>query len=124
MQSSWSYRQLTAAAERELRMLASKAADSDTSAQARRAAVAHGVYMLWHNATTQCNTMQDRDRLKALAEANGALSPLDPANDASVTVERDASYRKAAIVHMDREPTDEDLLLIGAVLNRALRSIT
>lgn len=179
MQSSWTYKQLTAAAERELRMLAAKAADPDPAEQSRRAAVAHGVFMLWHNATMQCNTMQDRVRFEALIKEIASPAPSDgehaklleirqPDGDSYrlqfgpmsggkqafaidtevegghrqddlpkltetagivssafrenlglVAVQRDASYRKAAIVHMDHEPTDDDMRLIEAVLTRA-----
>ena len=59
---------------------------------------------------------------KALAEAMGALLPPDPVGASSVSVQRDPSYRKAAIVHLDREPSEADLQLIEAVLDRALRA--
>ncbi|MPS81776.1 MAG: hypothetical protein E2591_27280 [Achromobacter sp.] len=179
MQNSWTYKQLTAAAERELRMLAAKAAEPDSVEQSRRAAVAHGVFMLWHNATAQCNTMQDRVRLEALIKEIASPAPSDgehakfleicqPDGDTYllqfgpmsggketfsigaevegrhrqddapkltapteivsgvsreefglIAVQRDASYRKAAIVHLDHEPSDEDLRLIKVALTRA-----
>ncbi|WMD24015.1 hypothetical protein RAS12_30755 (plasmid) [Achromobacter seleniivolatilans] len=179
MKNSWTYKQLTAAAERELRMLAAKAADPDPAEQSRRAAVAHGVFMLWHNATTQCNVMQDRVRFEALIkeiachapsnddhtnfleicrpDGDTYLLPFGPMSGGKQTlaigaevdgrhrqddapkvtatseivstvfceelgliaVQRDASYSKAAIVHLDHEPSDEDLRLIEAALKRA-----
>lgn len=184
MQNTWTYKQITAAAERELRMLAAKAADPDPAEQSHRAAVAHGVFMLWHNATAQCNETQDRTRLEALIKeiACPASSDGEHANFLEicqpdghsyrlqfgpmsggkqtfaidtgverghrqgdlpkltataeivssafreklglVAVQRDASYRKAAIVHMDHEPSDDDMRLIEAVLTRAHTSAT
>ncbi len=123
MQTSWTYKQLTAAAERELRALAAQPVEAGPDALARRAAVAHGMYMLWHNATTQCNVMPDRHRLRALAGANGALLHTKSGGAPGVTVQRDPSYRKAAIVRLDREPSEEDLQLIQAVLKRVLPTI-
>lgn len=59
---------------------------------------------------------------KAPAEAVGALLPPDSVDASSISVQRDPSYRKAAIVHLDREPSEADLQHIEAVLNRALRA--
>lgn len=180
MQNSWTYKQLTAAAARELQMLAAKPVDPDPAEQSRRAAVAHGVFMLWHNATAHGNLMPDRTRLEVLIKEIARPAPSDGAHvnyleicqpdgdsfrlrfgpmsggkqtfsmDAGVmgrhrqgdapksaataesvsgafpeklglvAVQRDASYRKAAMVHLDHEPSDEDLRLIEAVLKRAL----
>lgn len=70
MPKTWNYQQLTAAAERELRDIAEDAPHADPAIRARRAGVAHGVYMFWHNVTTHGGQQhQDSLRLKGLAAA-------------------------------------------------------
>lgn len=86
MPKTWNYQQLTAAAERQLQTIADGAPAADPAVRLRRAGVAHGVYMLWHNLTTHDRQPhQDRQRLKALtesapgrAEAFGQLADQDP----------------------------------------------
>lgn len=86
MPKTWNYQQLTAAAERELQAIADGAPAADPAVRLRRAGVAHGVYMLWHNLTTHDRQPhQDRQRLEALAkaapgraEAFGQLADQDP----------------------------------------------
>ena len=87
MPKTWNYQQLTAAAERELQAIADGAPADDPAIRLRRAGVAHGVYMLWHNLTTHARQPhQDRQRLETLAkatpghaEAFGQLADQDPA---------------------------------------------
>lgn len=70
MPKTWNYQQLTAAAERELRDIAEDAPHADPAIRVRRAGVAHGVYMFWHNVTTHGGQQhQDSLRLKGLASA-------------------------------------------------------
>ncbi|CAB3730862.1 Uncharacterised protein [Achromobacter xylosoxidans] len=70
MLKTWNYQQLTAAAERELQDIAGGAPATDPAIQVRRAGVAHGVYMFWHNVTTHGGQQHlDSMRLKALAKA-------------------------------------------------------
>lgn len=69
MLKTWNYQQLTAAAEKELQDIAGGAPAVDPAIRLRRAGVAHGVYMLWHNVTTHGGQQhQDRQRLEALAK--------------------------------------------------------
>lgn len=70
MLKTWNYQQLTAAAERELRDIAEDAPHADPAIRVRRAGVAHGVYMFWHNVTTHGGQQhQDSLRLKGVAAA-------------------------------------------------------
>lgn len=69
MLKTWNYQQLTDAAEKELADIAGDAPAADPAIRLRRAGVAHGVYMLWHNVTTHGGQQhQDRQRLEALAK--------------------------------------------------------
>lgn len=88
MLKTWNYQQLTDAVEKELQDIAGGAPAADPAIRVRRAGVAHGVYMLWHNVTTHGGQQhQDRRRLEALAKSTTGHAEAfsRPADQDSVT---------------------------------------